>query len=355
MSPTGARGPTPVSVPEDLDELLTVEWLTAALGRRFDGLRVTAVTPGPVIARVCTNARFRIECEGPMPTGLSPFLCAKGFFGDALRGYRHAGEPEARFYRDLAAAIDMRTLPCVYADVDPVTRHGVVITHDVVAQGARFLDASDCYTPDQASESLGELAELHLATWGAPAYAKVPWLAPRLERQLEARGVAEIRGNFESPIGAQVPEAVRDAERLADAYRALAASMHSADPWAVIHGDPHINNVYLDAAGRPSFVDWQLVQRGPAYLDVGYHIAAALTVDDRRRSERDLVRHYLDRITASGIDPPSLDDVWIGIRRGIVLGFFLWGITLMVDPAITTRMLERLGTAAADHDALDAL
>jgi thiamine kinase-like enzyme len=342
-------------VPEDLDELLTPQWLTAALGIRFEGVRVTQVTPGPVIARVCTNARFRIDTEGPMPEGLSQHLCAKGFFGDAFRGHRRAGEPEACFYRDLAPSIDMRTLHCVYADVDPSTRHGVVITDDVVEQGARFLVASDEYTPDQTAESLDELAKLHLATWGAPAYADVPWLAPRLERQLEARGVKEIRGNFEGPIGALVPPEARDAERLARAYAALAAAMHSAQPWAVIHGDPHINNVYLDADGRPSLVDWQLVQRGPALLDVGYHIAASLTVEDRRRVERDLVQHYLDRLTAAGVDPPAWDDAWLEIRRGIVLGFFLWGITLMVDPAITTRMLERLGTAAADHDALESL
>jgi hypothetical protein len=346
--------PVPVPVPEELDELLTPEWLTAALGIRFDGVRVRAVTPGPVVARVCTNARFRIDCEGPVPAGLSPYLCAKGFFGDALRGYRHAGEPEARFYRDLAPSLEMRTLRCVYADVDPRTRHGVVITEDVVARGARFLDASDCYTPDQVSESLAQLAELHAATWRAPAYETMRWLAPRLERQLEARGVHEIRGNFEGPIGARVPRAARDAERLATAYRALAGEMRSADPWAVIHGDPHINNVYLDPVGRPSLVDWQLVQRGQPLLDVGYHIAACLTVDDRRRAERDLVRLYLERIAAAGIDAPSWDDAWIGFRRGIVLGFFLWGITVMVDPAITTRMLERLGTAAADHDALNA-
>jgi len=48
-------------------------------------------------------------------------------------------------------------------------------------------------------------------------------------------------------------------------------------------------------------------------------------------------------------------DAWLGVRRGIVHGFFLWGITLMVDPAVTATLLHRLGTAAADHDALAAI
>jgi thiamine kinase-like enzyme len=131
--------------------------------------------------------------------------------------------------------------------------------------------------------------------------------------------------------------------------------MKSASEWSVIHGDPHIGNLYLDGARQPSFLDWQLVQRGPWYLDVGYHIASALEVEDRRRSERDLVRHYLDHLTAAGIGVSTEEDVWLGVRRGILHGFYLWGITLKVAPAITSALLTRLGTAAADHDALAAV
>jgi Phosphotransferase enzyme family len=340
-------------VPDTLEELLTPAWLTSALTGRFPGVGVTSVTLGPVVSRVSTNARFHIE--GALPDGLSPDLCAKGYFSEVGRSYRHVGEPEASFYRDIADSTGMRTLRSVYADVDPATRHGVVITEDVVAQGATFLDARSDYTPDQVAESLEELAKLHAATWSEPRYAGAPLLASRLESYFAMRGVADIRGNFEGPIGARVPDAVRDPQRLANAFERLAAASPSEQPWAVIHGDAHVGNVYLDGGGRPSFLDWQLVQRGPWYLDVGYHIVSALTVDDRRRTERDLVRQYLDRLSGAGVDAPSWDDAWSGIRRGMVYGFFLWGITLKVDPAVTSTLLERLGTATADHDAFEAI
>jgi hypothetical protein len=343
------------AVPDTLEELLSPEWLTAALETRFPGIRVVAVTPGPVISRVATNARFRIECARGVPPGLSPSLCAKGYFGAAGRPSRHAGEPEAYFYRDLAASTGVRTLRCVYADVHPATRHGVVITEDVVAEGGTFLDARSDYTPDQAADSLTELAKLHAATWGDEGCAAARWLAPRLARTLQARGLAEIRHNFEGPIGTGVPREVRDPQRLVDAYRRLADEVRRAAPWTVVHGDAHVGNLYLDGAGRPSFADWQLVQRGTWYLDVGYHIASTLTVPDRRRVERDLLRHYLDRLAAASVEVPSWEAAWKGIRRGIVHGFFLWGITLKVEPAVTSVLLERLGTAAADHDAFEAI
>lgn len=343
-------------VPSTLDELLSPDWLTTALGARFPGITVTAVTPGAVISRVATNARFRIECAGGVPAGLSPDLCGKGYFTEAGRAFRRAGIPEACFYRDVAARSGVRTLRSVYADVDPGTKQGVVITEDVIVEGAEFLDARSDYTPDQAAESLAQLATLHASTWGATDLAATRWLTPRLGSYLELRGVKDILVNFDGPIGAGVPEPVRDAERLVRAYRSLAALTARDDaPWCVIHGDAHVGNVFVDSVGRPSFLDWQLVQRGPWYLDVGYHLASALSVEDRRRTERDLVAHYLDRLRAAGIETPSEGAVWQGIRRGVVHGLYLWAITLKVDPAVTSVLLTRLGTAAADHDALTAL
>jgi hypothetical protein len=311
--------------------------------------------PGPVISRVATNARFRISCAGGQPDGLSADLCGKGYFTETGWGARFAGVPEAYFYRDVAAFTGIRTLRSVYADVDLTNQHGVIITEDVVVEGAEFLDALSDYTPEQAAQSLEQLATLHATTRGRPQYADVPWLAPRLESYLQSRGINEIRGNFEGPIGAGVPDEARDAQRLVDAYRVLAGDISSSTSWSLIHGDAHIGNVYLDGAGRPSFVDWQLVQRAPWYLDVGYHLSSALTVEDRRVHEKDLLRHYLECVAAAGADAPTFDEAWSGIRRGILHGFYLWGITLKVDPAITTTLLERLGTAAADHDVLGAM
>ncbi len=277
----------------------------------------------------------------------------KGYFADCsdtAAASRTAGAPEALFYRHLADGTGVRTLDCVYADVDPVTQHGVIITGDVAAQGATFLDALSPYTADQVAESLEQYAILHGRSW-AEGPADEPWLAPRLEATMRARGLPEISGNFEGPIGSLVPEGVRDAQRLMNAIRRLADLLEKADPRCLLHGDAHIGNIYLDAAGHPCLVDWQLIQRGPWYMDVGYHIGCTMSPEERRRTESDLLAHYLDRLGAEGADAPSWDDARHLIGRGLVYGFFLWAITLKVAPPITTAMLGRLGSAVADHDA----
>jgi hypothetical protein len=346
-----------VRVPDTLEEVLSPAWLDRALGQRFAGVKVGSVTRGPVVSRVSTNARFRVEYDGGTPAGLPSDLCVKGYFTDwsetaALS--RTAGEPEAWFYRDLATASGVRTLHSVYADVDPVTHHGVVITEDVATAGATFLDALSDYTPDQTAASLEQYAVLHGRTWESDGLDRT-WLSPRVDATLKVRGLKEIRGNFEGPIGSRVPEEVRDPERLVHSIGRLAAVVAQARPRCLLHGDAHVGNLYLDPSGQPCLVDWQLVQAGPWYLDVGYHLACTIGVEDRRRTERDLLAHYLDRLEAEGGEPPAWDDAWRSIRMGILYGFFLWAITLKVAPPVTTVMLERLGTAVADHDAYSSV
>jgi hypothetical protein len=186
-------------VPNTLEEAMDPSWLSAALGQQFPGVTVASVVPGPIVSRVSTNARFRIECDGPLPPGLPADLCIKGYFtdqSDSAAASRSAGVPEALFYRHLARGTGVRTLECFYADVDPATNHGVIITGDVAAAGATFLDALSAYSADQAAQSIEQYAVLHGRTWGASCSDK-PWLAPRLEMTMKVRGLREIRGNFD--------------------------------------------------------------------------------------------------------------------------------------------------------------
>lgn len=342
-----------VAVPDDLDMALTPQWLTCALQPRFPGLEVRAVARGPVVERLSTNARFTIESVGV--ADVPRRLCIKGYFSDVGRTIGFVGEPEAAFYRDLAESTGVRTLSCVYADVDPKTRHGVVITRDEAAAGGEFLDGNSPFGVDQAADALAELARLHASTWTAERWATAPWLQPRLGRAVQAWGEERtleiMTANLNGPNGLDVPPAMRDARALLAAHRRLSAAAPgpSSKGWCVIHGDAHVGNIMVDAAGRPRLVDWQLVQRGFWQVDVGYLIAATLSPGQRRDAERDLLWHYLDCLAAQGISPLSFDDAWPLLADGMTHGFFLWSITTKVAADVIAVLLSRLGTAVADH------
>ena len=345
---------TSVEIPESLDELLTPAWLTSALSLRFPEINVTTVTRGPVVERVSTNARFRIDCSPEVPPGLSPDLCVKGYYAEPSRTLGQAGVPEATFYRDLAHDTGVHTLRSVWADVHPQTGHGVVITEDVIAGGGEFLDALAPYSVEQVASTLGEFARLHAFGQKNPERANAAWLTPRIAGTMQMRGVPEIQGNFNGPNGVGVPPEIRNPERLIDAVRALGAR-RPGPGWTVIHGDAHVGNIFLDASGRPGLLDWQLVQYGHWSIDVGYHIASALEPAERAGAERDLLLHYLDRLRSEGVDAPTFDDAWLEYRRGLAYGFYLWAITLFVHPDIITALLHRLGSAAVDLESYAAI
>lgn len=345
---------TSVVVPETLEELLAPDWLNQALSTRWPGVHVDRVTLGPLVERVSTNQRFKIE--GDLPEGLPAALCAKGYFSEAGHGSRQAGLPEACFYRDLAHPIGVRTLNSVWADVDPVTDHGVVITEDAVEAGAVFCDALDDCTVERVADQLGEFAKLHAYAWEQPRIVESnPALASRLEFILNVRGLKEISANFDGPNGEGVPDGTRRAQGLVDAYRALAATAPGAG-WTIAHGDAHVGNTFIDGQNRGCLLDWQVTQFAPWWIDVGYHIASALEPDVRAANERDLLQHYLDALAAGGVTAvPSWDDAWDGYRKGVVHGFFLWGITVYVRPEVIAQLLRRLGTAADELGSFELL
>jgi hypothetical protein len=346
---------TPPIVPATRQELFDLRWMSDALGLRFPGIEVTDIVIGPEISRLSTNARFTIECAGGVPDGLAPTLCAKGYFSEEGRKVAFLGESEARFYKEVADPSGVRTLRCVYADVHPETRHGVIITEDAVAAGFTFLDALSETSVDRTAASLEQLAKLHAANWDNPRLAHEPWLDWRLPSYTKFRGASDIQANFDGPVGVGVPEEVRDAQRLVDALQALADRDPADGHWTVLHGDAHCGNLIVDGDGQPGLVDWQVVQRGQWGIDIGYHIASSLESAERSSNERDLLAHYLGHLSRNGVDAPGWDEAWSEYRKGIAYGFFMWAVTLLVDIEITTALVQRLSTAVAELDSYGAL
>ena len=137
-----------------------------------------------------------------------------------------------------------------------------------------------------------------------------------------------------------------DARRLQQAVAVTA----SLPPTCVIHGDTHSGNVYLDAAGRACWLDWQVTQRGHWSIDVSYHIATALDIEDRRAHEHELLAGYLEELAGLGVVAPSWDEAWERYTLGFSWGFLLWAITRISSREVVLLHMPRLGAALADHD-----
>ncbi len=338
--------------PLDLGVVCSPEWLDAVLAPRFPGVRVAGTTVVEELRTVATKVRFRVSYKDN-PAGAPEALCVKGYFAPHSEGAA-AGLVEARFYATTAPLLPLRVPQCVHAGVDPQTDHGLVLMEDLVAGGCTFLTALSPYTADQTAATLEQIARLHTADPGPLRAQDTSFLAPRLEGYLGYVSEERLQTQLDDGRADGLPPELRRADRLRAGLRALAA--HSAaHASTLVHGDAHAGNLYLDPSGEPGLIDWQVVQWGAWELDVAYHVAAVLDVEERQRRERDLLRHYLESVRAHGGAPPPESDAWDAYRRALVYGHFMWAITQRVARPILETFAHRLGSAVAAHESLERL
>jgi len=339
-------------VPLELEKALTPAWMTQALSEAYPGVEVSAVTDVDIFRTAATKVRFKVTYADPSTTAPTQ-LFMKGFFGgDEAAPYRASGvaEAEVRFYREIAPGLSMELPPYVYGIADSSNGHGIIVMKDMIVAGAKFLGALEPYTLTQTRCTLDQLARLHASHWGAEKLARLPWLKSTigLLSDKPVMTVERLNELMSGKRGDTLAPEIKDGARMFRGLQALRKRVAETQ-LCVVHGDTHAGNVYEYPSGQ-AFTDFQMVQRGCWALDIAYHIAAVLTVEERVRSEKDLLRHYLDRLAAHGATPPTWDEAWHLYSMSVLYGYYLWGITQFVQPDIIVEFVHRLGSAAADHD-----
>ena len=328
-------------VPQDLDVLLDPQWLTAALDDVLDGERIVDVERVDRTQTLAHKVRFAIVAEGPDGSRRRRTYCVKGHFDegpDTLLTEAHA-------YRDLLPTLDVRSPRAYYTGIDESDGRALIVMDDVIADGGRFLNAHEPYSLDTCRDTLTQLARLHAATWDDDRWS-VDWLGPRIGWMAEMLPTEYLQELLDDGRGEGVAPELLDAPRLQQALRLMA----EVPPTCVIHADTHSGNVYVDAGGRPCWLDWQVTQLGHWSTDVSYHLSTVLAVADRRAHEEELLGGYLAELGTCGIEPPGWDEAWERYTLGFIWGFYLWTITRISSRAVVLIHMPRIGAALSDHD-----
>ena len=345
----GAARPQPY-IPATLQEALDPNWLAFALEPVSGGSALKSVEVAETIKTMASKVRIKVRFENDPQTEHA--FCLKAFL-DAENGM---GGPttirEGLFYLDLAPHTSMRTPKCANVLLNRVENSGILVMNDLVAEGARFCSALEPFDANRASQSLEQLARLHVVKQLAHG---TDWLPCRIDH-IAARPVYPvelINQLLADPRGVPLDRRTRDAGLLYAAMRAL-AQRNAQRPQALLHGDVHAGNLYWTQDG-PGFTDWQLVSRGDWAFDVAYHIAAVLPVEIAEREERRLLDHYLDTVRSLGGQAPDRESAWADYRMAPPYGFYHWAITQRVVPEITNEFTRRLGASLMRHESYKLL
>jgi aminoglycoside/choline kinase family phosphotransferase len=309
------------------------------------------------------SVRYALSYDGPAAGAPRSIVCkfassdpTSRSTGVALRTY----EVEVSFYRDVARTVGMTIPMCHAAEIDLATGEFVLVLEDLspCVQGDQLAGCS----VDQAALAMDELAKLHAPRWNDPALASVEWL--NRNNTEESQGFSEVLlpqllpGFLERYADRLAPEEVRLAELLMQRIGRFIRDRPG--PRAVQHGDYRLDNMLFGTSvgGYPlAVVDWQTVVWGPPAFDASYFLGAGLSVDDRRKAERELLRRYHDGLRAGGVTDYGWDDLWRDYRRYAWGGFLMaLGASMMVvqTPRGDEMFLTMIRRHAAQIDDLDA-
>ena len=347
-----------LSVPSDWDEL-TPDWMTAVIAPRHPGAVV-----GEVTVRMRddgTNRRARLGLsytagDGPETVFVKAVDDGHKELVRMTSGLFH--EPRL-FNSGIELPLEH---PAVYvAVIDEQADNFILVMEDLTARGADPRDATRPLTVDQAANGLRGLARLHAQFWGQRSgdNPRLGWLEafqpwPGME-------AAPLEMAYEAIGDAATPE-IRSltGDLLFNQMWARYIRTLTKSPQTLLHGDPHIGNTYVLPTGEVGFLDWQVARRGNWSLDVGYFLQGALTTEDRRSHERDLLEEYRSALELPADERPSAQETWLRYRASVAHGLALWLATASAGaawqrPDIAVALARRYSIAYVDLDTPAAL
>jgi aminoglycoside phosphotransferase (APT) family kinase protein len=334
---------------------ITPAWLSELLGRRVDAITVCDEEHG-----TATRSRLALTGDG-VPTTVfvktTPTRPIERLFNNVYG----LNETEAIFYRKVAPELTECTPAAYGARWDARTGRSVVVIEDLADRGIRFAHAGVSCTDDEAAMMTRVLAGVHQRYWESPRFSG------DMRRFAPAGSPAQWFGNYSTSLLARVPhryDGVVDADFRRDALllhtrREDVARVWARLPQSLLHGDTHRGNLGFHDDGVTLF-DWQVTGQGPALKDLAYFAATSLDSDLRRSIERDLVREYVNIVSAGGGPAITEAAAWDQYRLLVVTGYVaaaftvVFGQRLQADETMRPA-LERAVTAVRDHDSFAGL
>jgi aminoglycoside phosphotransferase (APT) family kinase protein len=149
-----------------------------------------------------------------------------------------------------------------------------------------------------------------------------------------------------------------DLSRLHGVYNALIdfAQTKEQGPWCLVHGDSHQGNSYVRPDGERVWLDWQLVRKGRPIRDFTYFILGALTIEERRAHDRELLRHYRNCLVETGaLGVPDDDTLWEYYRRWPPYAMQAWIANMDEWGQKGMHIVERIFVAGEDLGTVAAL
>jgi hypothetical protein len=340
-------------------------WLTAVLqAGGVDAVVRDFKAKGVGTGQIGDSVRFTLDYERGGETAPASLV---GKFPAAGEESRATGVSlgnylrEVRFYQQLAPKALVQTPRCYFTDVDEATSAFVLMMEDLAP--AEQGDQLAGVTLDQARLVVEQAAKLHASHWADDSLDALPWVSGSSAAPpgvVNDELVAQLWAGFKDRYGPQLhPDWVGVGERIASQFSHLGAR-HDG-PRCLTHNDFRPDNMMFGTAGGGypvTVLDWQSFAYGAGPTDLAYFLAGALTAEERRAAEPELLALYHATLTAHGVTGYDQADLARHYGQGAYLLFLTAFFAAMVvtrtdrGDAMFLRMLSGAAQHMLDHDPL---
>jgi len=338
---------------------ITGDWVTSALQERYPGVEVTSLQQNGTLGGTATKVLLQLEYNAMGDAiGLPPSLYAKGGFEWHKVSFVNSFRAEGRFYRDWAPRFHANIPKGFYGGWND--EQGIALIENLDLRGGVSYGGSDPnpLPVDLVFKVVGLLAEIHASFWDDPEVMTLRTLGERvgtnfIDYMLVPSYWAQC---CSEPRGSTIPKAFHDTDRVFKGLQAMWAMVDDG-PQTFCHGDPHQGNLFFEADGTPGYLDFQAYIHSSSLHDVNYFIVGSLSVEDRQKHARDLLKFYLSELQRRGVKNVwSFDEAWERFRRHTMHGL-LWFTTPpeMQPMEVVTAHGIRFGAAAQDYQTAEAL
>jgi aminoglycoside/choline kinase family phosphotransferase len=287
---------------------LTAAWLSEALGAPVASFVAEDIGTGVGIFGEIVRVRptYATAARGAPATVIAKFPTqepANRQVGVALGPY----EREVRFYRHVLPRSPLRVPRCYLAAEDRDAGVWVLLLEDLA-----HLEMGDQLAglpPARADAVVDALAGLHAAWWDRPELAGFDWLpvvdAPAycaVVPGIFRTGLPVLRDGWADVVGA---EAVALAEAVEPRFEEVMARCGTG-PQTVIHTDSRLDNLFFDAVGGVTVIDFQLGLRGRGVSDIAYLVGSSMEPADQAAHWERLLARYHAGLVARGVSGYSL-------------------------------------------------
>ncbi len=347
-------------------ETITPEWLNATLSKTHPGIKVTGYSLSEKDEGTSSRRRIYLEyAQGKDPAWPATLFCkgSPALENRYILGMNNGIAAEVHFYTQVRPTLAIEAPVAYHANYDRKSFNSIIVMHDL-GETVDFCKVDTPMTLARGVSQMNLLARLHGEFYAHPA--RTTALAGFNTWEEYFKATVELAGFGEACArGFRDAEAVIPAKLFSQQNRIWPATLacvaaHSYLPRSYVHSDVHLKNWYIAAGDTMGLNDWQCSCRGNWGRDVAYCISTAFQPEDRRRFERDLIKHYLEQLRALGAEAPSFDEAWKIYRQQLFSALAWWTGTLgqppeapKMQPADTSlEFIRRMTTAIDDLDAL---